>query len=96
MKKNSKTELKWWVQNVKLCNSRALIQPPAEGLIQAELTTKGWGATCNEISTGGMWSSQGMKNHINVLELLAIKLAIQTFSKTLKHKAIHLQVVALW
>ena len=33
-----------------------------------------------------------MKNHVNILELLAIKLAIQTFSKTLKHKAIHLQV----
>ena len=33
-----------------------------------------------------------MKNHINVLELLAIKLAIQTFSKILKHKVIHLQI----
>ena len=43
---------------------------------------------CNGISTGGMWSAQEMKNHIYVLELLAIKLAIQT----LKHKAIHLQV----
>ena len=33
-----------------------------------------------------------MKNHINVLELLAIKLAKQIFSKTWKYKAIHLQV----
>ena len=33
-----------------------------------------------------------MKNHINALELLATKLAIQTFLKTLKHKAIHLQL----
>ena len=39
-----------------------------------------------------MWSAQEMKKHINFLELLAIKLAIQTFSKALKHKAIHLQV----
>ena len=29
-----------------------------------------------------------MKNQINVLELLAIKLAIQTFSKTMKLKTI--------
>ena len=29
-----------------------------------------------------------MKNQINVLELLAIKLAIQTFSKTMKQKII--------
>ena len=41
---------------------------------------------------GVMWSTKGMKNHINVLELLAIKLAKQTFSKTFKHKAILLQV----
>ena len=29
---------------------------------------------------------------MNVLELLAIKLAIQTFLKTMKHKVIHLQL----
>ena len=40
----------------------------------------------------GMWSAQEMKNHINLLELLATELAIQTFLKTLKNKAIHLQV----
>ena len=48
--------------------------------------------TCIGTSTGGMWSAQEMKNHINVLELLAIKLTIKTSWKTLKHKAIHLQV----
>ena len=40
----------------------------------------------------GIWSAQEMKNHINVLELLPIKLAKQIFSKTWKYKAIHLQV----
>ena len=78
----SKIELKWWVQDVELCNGRVLIQPPAEA----------WGATCNGISARGMWSAQEMKNHINVLELLAIELAKQTFWKTLKHKAIQHQV----
>ena len=41
---------------------------------------------------GRMWCSQEIKNHINVLEPLTIKLAIQTFSETLKYNAIHLQV----
>ena len=85
LNENSKIKLKWWVQNLELCNGPALIQPRAEVLIQTDASTKGWGATCNGISTGGMWSVQEMKNHINVLELLAIKLAVQTFSKTLKH-----------
>ena len=53
---------------------------------------KALGVTCNGISTRGMWSAQEMKNHINVLKLLAIKLAIQTLLKILKHKAIHLQM----
>ena len=100
MNENSKIELKWWVQNLELCNSRPLIQPPADILIQTDASTKGWGggrggggwATCNGISTGEMWSAQEMKNYINALEILAIKLAIQTFSKALKHKAIHHQV----
>ena len=40
----------------------------------------------------GIWSTQEMKNHINVIELSTIKLSIQTFLKSLKHKAIHLQL----
>ena len=92
LNQNSKIELKWWVQNLELCNGRELIQPPAEVSIQTDASTKAWGDNVQWNLNGGMWSAQEMKNHINVLELLAIKLAIQTFSKTLKHKAIHLQV----
>ena len=39
-----------------------------------------------------MWSTKGEKNYINVLKLLAIKLAKKTFSKTLKYEAILLQL----
>ena len=40
----------------------------------------------------GMWSAQEIENQINVLERLVKKLAIQTFSKSLKRKAILFQV----
>ena len=39
-----------------------------------------------------MWSAQEMKYHINILELLAVKLAIQTFIKYRDVKAINLQI----
>ena len=39
-----------------------------------------------------MWSAQEMKYHINILDLLAVKLTIQTFTKYRGVKAIHLQV----
>ena len=61
LNKISKINLKWWVQNVKLRNGRALIQPSAEVLIQTDASVKGWEATCNGISTGRMWSAQEMK-----------------------------------
>ena len=53
---------------------------------------KGLGGNMQWILYRGMCSGQEMKSHINVLELLAIKLAIQTFSKTLKLKTVHLQM----
>ena len=66
----SKTELLWWTTNLDFCNGQSLIQPLAQVLIQRDASTKGWGATCNDISTGGMWSAQEIKYHINILELL--------------------------
>ena len=66
---NLKNQFEMVVENVKLCNGRALIQPSAEVLIQTDASLKDWVATCNGISTERMWSAQDMKNHMNVLEL---------------------------
>ena len=49
-------------------------------------------ATCNGISKEGMWSAQEMKYYINIIELLAVKPAIKTFTKCRDVKTIHLQV----
>ena len=55
---------------LRTCNGRALIQPPAEVLIQTDASTKGLGGNMQWILYRGMCSGQEMKNHINVLELL--------------------------
>ena len=59
---------------------------------QTDTSTKGWGATCNGISTGRMLSAQETKYHINILELLAVKLARQRFTKYRNVKGILHQV----
>ena len=41
----------------------------------------GVGGTCLGISTGGPWSQEEWKAHINILELKAVHLAILTFTK---------------
>ena len=66
------TELKWSIQNLELCNGWILSQPLAQVLTYADPSTKE--ATCNEISTEGMWSLQEMMSHINILQLLSNKL----------------------
>ena len=54
LNENSKIELKWWVQNLELCNSRPLIQPPADILIQTDASTKGWGGGRGGWGVGNM------------------------------------------
>ena len=44
------------------------------------------------VSIGGKWSKEEKHFHINVLELLALKFAILTFTKNLSHLTIHVQV----
>ena len=50
------------------------------------------GTYCKGVSTGGKWSKEEKHFHINVLELLALKIAILTFTKNLSHLIIHFQV----
>ena len=59
MNENSKIEIKWWVQNLELCNGRALIQPPTEVLIQIDASTKGWGGGAGRGGQHAMESQQG-------------------------------------
>ena len=52
LNENSKIKLKWWIQNLELCNGWASIQPPAEVLIQADASTKGWAQRAMESQQG--------------------------------------------
>ena len=48
--------------------------------ITSDASKTGWGATCQEIHTGGPWGAQERAEHINLLELKAAFLALQTFA----------------
>ena len=51
---------------------------------------EGWGAHCNGLSTGGLWSQSEQFLHINCLELLAGSFAIKCFAKDKTN--IHIQL----
>ena len=92
-------EINWWIQNLNLNNGKTLIAVSPQMTISTDASNQGWGAFCRGQRTGGPWSLQEKKLHINVLELKAIQIAILTFSKFFPEvKAIHIQtdnIVAL-
>ncbi|XP_057296294.1 uncharacterized protein LOC130625258 [Hydractinia symbiolongicarpus] len=91
LKRESLEELLRWVNNLKLYNGRSLMQPQAQSLLQTDASLKGWGAVCQGTRTGGMWSQTEQILHINVLELLAIKLALLSFHKMKQFASVHIQ-----
>ena len=67
-------------------------------MLQTDDSLTGWGAALQGKSIGGIWSFQERKCHINEFELLAVKLALQTFFKRQNFTSIHIQtgsIVAL-
>ena len=61
-------------------------------LIQTDALKKGWGAVCKRVRTGSLWIKEEQLLHINVLELLSIKLAVLTFTNSESVKSIHFQI----
>ena len=61
--------------------------------IESNASSKGWGAVLNgQTQTGGVWSTEEGKHHINYLELLAAFLALQTFGKNWRNTTIILRL----
>ena len=60
--------------------------------MQTDASKKGWVAGSQRIRTGGLWSRKEQQYNINLLELLAIKFALLTFSKMMNFKSVHIQV----
>ena len=88
----SRTELTCWIENLRLCNGRTFSQLSPQIIIQTHASLTGWGAVCNGIQTSGQWSEEDRTLNINVLELLAIKLALFSFTKGKRVKATHFQI----
>ena len=77
----SKEELTWWDTQMSKWNGRHILAKEPDLVIESDASTLGWGASCQNINTGGPWSAQEKTNHINCLELLAATLALKTFVK---------------
>ena len=85
-------ELNWWINNLTLYNGKPLTVSPPDIILQTDASKKGWGASCQGNSTGGKWSLMESGEHINILELMAVELAVHTFLRDKYNITVHLQV----
>ena len=86
-------ELKWWRENLGICEGKPLLMDPPDMIIQSDAAkTGGWGASCGPTQTGGTWNAREAGLDINIQELIAAELAIKTFTKSVKVKSIHIQI----
>ena len=60
-------ELDWWIDHLTDWNGRRLLTPKPDLVIETDASTVGWGSSCQNSQTGGLWSCQEREMHINCL-----------------------------
>ena len=92
----AKDKLRWWLTHLNVWNGRALVCPSPDVIIETDASCTGWGAICQGVTTGGLWSQMEQKFHINCLELLAGCFAVNSFTKTFSRKLFFLLFLGEW
>ena len=85
-------DLQWWMNHLGTGNGKNIIQPTPDLIIETDAALTGWGAVCDGVKTGGLWSTQEQCHHINVLELKAGMFAVQAFVKDRQNVHVHLKM----
>ncbi|XP_065177241.1 uncharacterized protein LOC135807129 [Sycon ciliatum] len=89
---DAREELTWWTDHLSHKNGKQLLLAKPDMVIETDASTIGWGASFNNVRTGGPWSPQERHMHINCLELLAASLAIKSYAKDATDVVIHLKM----
>ena len=85
---NAQIELQWWEYNINTFNIIGQnVLPNIEIFSDACLT--GWGAAYDGHSTGGHWSVEESKSHLNVLEKKGALFALKIYCKGMYKFSIH-------
>ncbi|XP_068749421.1 uncharacterized protein [Montipora capricornis] len=84
-------ELVWWADSIETAYN-----PISKGDVNITITSDaskmGWGAATNDLSTGGLWTAEEAREHINYLEMLAVLFALKSFSTLTSNKHVKVMV----
>lgn len=89
--KEIRVDLTWWRENIPQARNR-IKKFIFTRTITSDASRSGWGAVCNDNKTGGFWSEEESKLHINILELKAAFFAIKCYAVDLADCEILLRI----
>lgn len=87
----AKEELTWWIDSIETAYN-PINRGDVDFTITSDASKQGWGAACNDCSTGGLWTAEEAMEHINFLEMLAVLFALQSFHTLIHGKHIRVMV----
>ena len=71
--------MQWWILNCDWVSGRPLSLPQPELTVVADASLLGWGGHLGKVEIRSIWSLMEAQHHINLLELLAIRLVLEAF-----------------
>jgi len=83
----AKGDIQWWIKHLP-CSKTFIRKDSFDVVIETDASLTGWGARYENQRTHGYWNAQQSTLHINILELLAAELAIQSFFRNFENKTI--------
>jgi hypothetical protein len=83
-----KQHLCWWTETQALEEGVPLTRFKPDLTVFTDASSEGWGAHLKGIEVSGVWNSEERKLHINILEMKAVKLALERFATTIQSKAV--------
>ena len=83
-----KEDLDWWLQEEHLLVGVPLGSTPPELLLFSDASRMGWGAHLLGHRVSGLWTELEEQDHINLLELRAVYLALQAFQHRVAHQSV--------
>ena len=81
LSREAREEIQWWLVHLEAWNGWAILSSLPDLVIETDASKLEWGAVCQGVRTGGLWSQMERKLHINCLELLAGSFAVKSFTK---------------
>ena len=76
----SLTDIQWWYNTISSSENNITKDKPVIET-SSDASSFGWGAVCNNFSTGGAYNLDETEHHINTMEILAAKFSLKIFGK---------------